>query len=160
MAAHGWENFFVAEVGAAAALSGLVFVAVSINLSRILAIDHLPDRAAETLVVLVGVLVVASFGLVPEQSFVAFGGEVAATGAVVWAATVKTQVRAYQNVEARQWLFGRVVATQVATLPFLAGGAMLLAGREAGLYWVVAGVLLSFACSIQSAWVLLVEIMR
>jgi hypothetical protein len=25
---HGWDNFFVAEAGAAAALSGLVFVAV------------------------------------------------------------------------------------------------------------------------------------
>jgi hypothetical protein len=43
----GWDNFFVAEVGAAAALSGLLFVAVSINLTRILAIPHLPARAAE-----------------------------------------------------------------------------------------------------------------
>jgi hypothetical protein len=44
-----------------------VFVAVSINLDRILAIKHLPGRAGETLVVLLGVLAVASLGLVQQQ---------------------------------------------------------------------------------------------
>jgi hypothetical protein len=34
-AANGWSDFFVAEVGASAALSGLVIVAISINLQRI-----------------------------------------------------------------------------------------------------------------------------
>ena len=37
-----WANFFVAEVGASAALSGLVVVAISINLSRILFFPQLP----------------------------------------------------------------------------------------------------------------------
>ena len=32
--AAGWANFFIAEVGAAAALSGLVIVAISINLTN------------------------------------------------------------------------------------------------------------------------------
>jgi hypothetical protein len=43
----GWENFFVAQVGAAAALSGLVFVAVSTSLPRIVANKHLRGRAPE-----------------------------------------------------------------------------------------------------------------
>jgi modulator of FtsH protease len=37
--AESWEPFFVAQVGASAALTGLVFVALSINLSRIIG-DH------------------------------------------------------------------------------------------------------------------------
>jgi len=37
-----WANFFVAEVGASAALAGLVVVATSINLSRILLFPQLP----------------------------------------------------------------------------------------------------------------------
>src|ERR1700677_4984867 len=100
----GWENFFVAEVGAAAALTGLLFVAVSINLARILAVPHLPDRAGETLVVLGGVLAAATFGLVPDQGHVALGCEIGATGLFVWGVTVRTQWRSYRYVEARQWL--------------------------------------------------------
>lgn len=37
-----WQTFAAAEVGAAAALTGLLFVAVSINLERILAFPKLP----------------------------------------------------------------------------------------------------------------------
>jgi hypothetical protein len=158
--APGWENFFVAEVGAAAALTGLVFVAVSINLARILAIDHLPERAGETLLVLVGVLVVATFGLVPGQSGATLGWEVAATGALVWCAAVKMQTRAYQNVRARRWLLSRVITTQAATVPFVTGGTLLVLGRESALSWVLAGVLASFGSAILNAWVLLVEILR
>jgi hypothetical protein len=39
-----WQSFFSAEVGAAAALAGLVAVAISINLARILAFPHCMDR--------------------------------------------------------------------------------------------------------------------
>jgi modulator of FtsH protease len=46
----GWDSSFVAEVGAPAALAGLLFVAVSINLTRILQFPQLPGRAAETLI--------------------------------------------------------------------------------------------------------------
>jgi hypothetical protein len=156
----GWENFFVAEVGAAAALSGLLFVAVSINLPRILAIEHLPERAAETLVLLGGVLTVATFGLVPGQSGHALGCEVAIAGAIVWVVSVRIQVRAYGNAQARRWLAARVAWTQAATLPFVVGGASIAAGRASGPYWLVPGVLLSFVAAVQNAWVLLVEILR
>jgi modulator of FtsH protease len=155
-----WDNFFVAEVGAAAALSGLIFVAVSINLSRILAVEHLPGRAAEMLIVLVNVLAVASCGLVPGQGHVAFGCEVALAGAITWTASVTTQARAYRIAEARQWLWPRVAWTQAATLPFIVGGVLLVAGHESGRYWLVPGVLASFAAAILNAWVLLIEILR
>lgn len=156
----GWESFFVAEVGAAAALTGLLFVAVSINLTRILAAEHLPGRAGETLVVLGGALAVATFGLVPGQGHVAFGCEVGATGLLVWGATVRTQWRSYRYVDARPWLARRVVGTQIASVPFVVAGALLAGGGRGALYWVLAGVLASFASGMQNAWVLLVEILR
>ena len=58
----------VAEVGAAAALSGLVIVAISINLQRILSFPQLPGRAAEMLIMLVGTLLASSFALMPGQA--------------------------------------------------------------------------------------------
>ena len=39
-----WQNFFIAEVGAAAALTGLLFVAVSINLKQILSFPTVPKK--------------------------------------------------------------------------------------------------------------------
>ena len=63
----GWESFFVAQVGASAAVAGLVFVGVSINLDKILKYAGLPGRAQEALIVLMLVLVVSSLMLVPGQ---------------------------------------------------------------------------------------------
>jgi hypothetical protein len=62
----------VAEVGASAALTGLLVVATSINLARILAIAQLPGRAAEGLIILVGAFVLGSVALIPDQSARAF----------------------------------------------------------------------------------------
>ena len=62
-----WESFFVALAGAAAALVGLVFVALSINLTKVLGGRGLPERAAEAIVLLSSVLLVALLGLVPGQ---------------------------------------------------------------------------------------------
>ena len=42
-----WESLFVAEAGASAALAGLLVVALSINLERILKGSGLPGRAGE-----------------------------------------------------------------------------------------------------------------
>ncbi|HXX67219.1 MAG TPA: hypothetical protein VEK07_08560 [Polyangiaceae bacterium] len=156
----GWDNFFVAEVGAAAALSGLLFVAVSINLARVLSIEQMPERAAETLVVLMSVLVVATFGLVPHQTHAEFGVETAFTGLLTWLLSTRIQARAYRSPQARPWLLRRVIWTQIATLPFVAAGVLLVAGHESGFYWVVPGVLGSFASGLQNAWVLLIEILR
>jgi hypothetical protein len=45
-----WANFALAITAAAATLAGLPFVAMSINLKRILEFANLPARAAQALV--------------------------------------------------------------------------------------------------------------
>ena len=72
----GWENFFIAEVGASADLVGLIFVGVSINLTRIISIPGLPNRAFLALIILLTILVMSSLLLVPGQPLALTGIEV------------------------------------------------------------------------------------
>ena len=75
-----WSDLFVASAGASAALTGLVFVAVSINVERILSLPGLPERALETVLVLLGGVVVSIIGLAPGQSREALGLESSSRG--------------------------------------------------------------------------------
>ena len=63
----GWESFALAQVGASAALLGLVFVGISINLRDIIGSGALVHRAAEAVILLGSVLVTATVVLVPGQ---------------------------------------------------------------------------------------------
>jgi hypothetical protein len=158
----GWANFFSAEVGASASLTGLVIVAISINLTRIVETPPLPGRAVETLAMLMGVLIVSSVALVPGQSSRIFGMEILAIGAAVWAIGVITQFLARGvPIPGKKWapLF-RVLVAQVASLPFVIAGISILLGSDAGIYWILPGVIFCLLAGMLSAWVLLVEVVR
>jgi hypothetical protein len=157
---QGWSNFFVGELGAAAALTGLLFVAVSINLARVLEFPHLPMRAAEALLDLLSVLIVTSFALIPHQSSIAYGVEIGTTGLVGWAAHTRAMIRSRKFDRQYIGFVPRFLVNQIPPLPFVIAGGLLIAGRSAGVYWIVPGILLSFAAGIFGAWVLLVEIQR
>ena len=83
----------MASAGAAAALTGLIFVAVSINLAQILADRGLPIRAAETLSILVGLLLLSVFMLVPGQGRVALGIEIGGLGVVLGTVLLVKRIR-------------------------------------------------------------------
>jgi hypothetical protein len=159
-ATAGWENFFVAEVGASAALLGLLFVAVSINLAKVLAFPHLPGRAAEGLIVLVGVLLAATCGLIPQPKD-ALAIEVIAIGAVTWVLPLRFQYQHWRAPQTRAWwVINRVAMTQASSLPLIFAGVSLYVERGGGLYWLVPAVAFAFAAAIFGGWVLLVEIQR
>ncbi|MEJ0014045.1 MAG: hypothetical protein WDN07_00050 [Actinomycetota bacterium] len=63
-----WHDFFAGSVEASAALTGLLFVSISMNLKQILTFPRLPGRAAGTLGILLGALGVSTLGLAPGQS--------------------------------------------------------------------------------------------
>jgi hypothetical protein len=153
--AAGWESWSVAEAGASAALSGLVFVAVSINLARILAHPGLPRRAAETIAILVNVLIASTLTLAPGQSATLLGAELLVAALIVWSLTTALQLRGLRvRVEEKQprgWIAGRMAMSQLATLPFVVAGATLLAGAGGGLYWLVPGVVFSFLTGVADA---------
>jgi hypothetical protein len=157
-----WSDLFVATAGASAALAGLVFVAVSINIERILSFPGLPERSLETLLFLVSVLLISVVGLVPGQGHVALGLELLIVTLAVDAIVLRQPT--IQVVEGetmpRRWRAARWALRAVAMAPFLIGAASILTEQGGGLYWVFAGIVLAIAASVANAWVLLVEILR
>jgi modulator of FtsH protease len=159
--AEPWSDLYVAMAGAAAALLGLLFVAVSINLEQVLRVSWLPLRAGETLGVLVVLLATAVFVLVPGQSPTALGLELAGTGLVLIGADGALRIRRGRppGAPARSIVVPAVIVACTG-VPLVLAGATLVAGDGGGLYWTVPALLAGFAGAVSNAWVLLVEILR
>lgn len=62
---NGREDFFLGELGASAALTGLVFVAISINQKKVVAFSYRPNHALEVLIAFVSALFIALLLLLP-----------------------------------------------------------------------------------------------
>jgi modulator of FtsH protease len=161
-AATNWTDFFVAEVGATAALEGLVIVAISINLKQILTYAHLPGRAVEALVLLLGAMTIASVALIPGQPSHLLGIEILAVQACVLLTSILQSAKSVrlQVAQKASWWIIRILVVASTSTPMLIGGIILARGDAAGLYWIAPGILLAIAASILNAWVLLIEILR
>lgn len=157
-----WSDLFVAVAGASAALAGLLFVAVSINLDRIIGEAGLPDRALETVLLLLLVLLVSIVGLIPGQSNGALGTELLFVSLAVALIVLRlpTVGAASDFTPPRSWLWTRWALRLTGTAPFAVGALSLLLEAGGGLYWVAAGVVFAITGAIANAWVLLVEILR
>jgi hypothetical protein len=158
-----WTEFGVATASAAAALAGLLVVAISINLERILQYPSLPHRAAATLVLFALPLVTALLLIVPGQPGAALGWELLVIGLAVGAALLVTDARVPLTEEERPVmtrLVSRTLPPVVSCGCFAVAGATLLARGGGGLYWLVPAVLASIVFGLINAWVLLIEILR
>ena len=156
-----WSELYVAMAGAAAALLGLLFVAVSINLEQVLRIAWLPLRAGETLGVLVVLLTTAVLVLVPGQSRTALGLELAGTGLLLIGSDGWLRIRRGRPAGARaRSIVVPAVIVALTGAPLVVAGATLIAGAGGGLYWTVPALLAGFAGAVSNAWVLLIEILR
>ncbi|HUI51806.1 MAG TPA: hypothetical protein VLX60_08485 [Terriglobales bacterium] len=158
-----WTNFFITSAGAASALAGLVFVAVSVNVNQLIEFSHLLPRAAATIAALILILVSSVAALIP-QSAPALGGEIVLFAAMCWLLKLRSAQQAF--VGGAKWhrprfeAYSETLVGQAQLLPFFVGGVLLLAHQPAGLYWVAGGILAIFVFSMMNAWILLVEILR
>jgi len=153
-----WGDYFVAQAGAAAALAGLLFVAVSINLERVLAFPNLPGRAAETLILLLGLLVAAMLALVPGQAATTLGYEITTVGMIATALISGIQLRAprseYENMPVR------VLVSQMPAAVWVTAGICLISSSGYGMQVNVIATVLGFCSVAHSSWILLIEIQR
>jgi hypothetical protein len=160
--AAAWTGLCAAAAAASAALAGLVFVGVSVNLKEITSYAWLPNRALEAIVLLLLVLLSTTVVLAPGQPTWALGLEILAVTLPAWAIVAAIHFKAIDVVpkEFRGPLVIRIIAGEVAILPFAVAGVTLIIQSGGGLYWLLPGVTLANAVGVFNAWVLLVEILR
>ncbi|MGZ3376985.1 MAG: hypothetical protein ACXU8S_10350 [Phenylobacterium sp.] len=158
----GWDNFFEAQVGASAGLAGLVFVGISINLTKIIASGYLPNRAQEAMLVMLLNLVVSSLFLVPGQTAFGLGVELLVGGLLAWIAIIRLHADSFKRMEAefRGRALPAAVMGQLSTISVWVAGGILIGVGPVGVWWLVPGLLLSYVVALANAWVLIIEINR
>ncbi len=157
-----WLTFGTVTAEASATLCGLLFIAVSLNLKRILEFPNLPARAGQTLVMLASPLLVGVLLVVPNQGRRWLGWELIAAGLVLAIGQVTIDAKGGRSgfETTMSWLGTRAVPSVVPALCFVLAGATLVTRAGLGLYWVVPGILVSIICGLVNTWVLLIEIQR
>ena len=157
-----WAAAFAAIAGSAAALTGLLFVALSINLERVLKVPGLTGRAVEALMLLGGALVLSVLLLMPGQGAASAGIETfaVAVATLVWLLLIHVRVpRKALGLTGANFAF-RVMGDDLGPILLLIGGISLWTQFGGGLYWVVPGLIAAMVSAIIGAWVMLVEILR
>jgi modulator of FtsH protease len=162
-----WSDFALAQLGASAALLGLVFVGMSINLKEFVSVRSLVNRALEAIVLLATVLLTSTAVLIPAQSRDAVGIELVVLGGLTTLVVVTLQRGTSAEVVARGTpgpTRGSVVTRRIvglgSTLLVVVAGVLLLAEAGGGLYWWPAAIVAAYLSALINAWVLLVEILR
>ena len=146
--------------GRGAGLVGLLFVAVSIRVDAIAASGELRNRAAQTLGLFLTVLFVAVFLAVPDQSLRILGVEVLVLAIVAGSAlyVLDRRAKSDRTTEPLGRVLDAVAPNAVTSILLMAAGLVLILNVHAGLYVLLAPVLVALAGGVINAWLFLTRI--
>jgi hypothetical protein len=153
------DNFFVMVGGGAAALAGLIFVAMSINPEGIIRNATHRNRAINMLSGFSAIFMACGVALIGKQSLVALGLE----WLLLWLVATFIFVRGYVvAIRAGMSSIGlnapRLGGGTLCYLAEVAGALFLLFGYETGLYIAAIATIVLFAFLISGAWLLIIGI--
>jgi hypothetical protein len=163
--ATSWHDFYLTAGAAAAALIGLLFVGVSINLDEFTADDGTGIRllAEQAFSNFVWVLLIALFVLIPNQDATSLAIQLAIVGGL-GTVRILQRIAAFRRRADRS--LGSFYAIRRLGLPGAASiGLIVVAARFSSnsissFYWLVGVVLIYLTSAADSAWDLLVEVGR
>ena len=153
---EAWHDFYVMVGSAAAVLTGLIFVAVSLHLRAVLRDPWHRGRAGSSLLALMSVLLISGAVLIPRQEPQALGLEVLLVALASPAysfrgiAHLPGRDRLGQSAELFVGLAGSVLA--------VLGGISLMIQQGGGLWLLLPGGAVALVSSVWNAWRLMVDV--
>ena len=141
-----WQNFYVMMGSANAALTGLVFVALSIHLKEVLEHPILKPRAVIALVILATQIVIAAIVLTPQSSQL-MGVEILVVNLVFIATSLRQRVSLSVTPAS--------LVTFVFRFGFSYAAISLILGVGGGFYVLALVLVLTLGRTMASCWALL-----
>ena len=154
-----WHDFFFMVGSGAAALAGLIFVAMSINHEIIIRNTTHKNRAMNMLTGFTAVFMASSFALIGNQDLRVLGVE----WLVLWLTATALFVRGYvRAIRAGMSSIGlntpRLAGGTLCYLAEVVGAIFLILGYREGLSIAAIGISILFAFLISGAWLLMISI--
>jgi modulator of FtsH protease len=141
-----WQNFFIMIGSANAAITGLLFVALSMHLNEILKHPVFRPRAVLVLTVLTSQIVISAIVLAPQPR-VWMGVEIMLVNLIFLAVNVRNR--------GELKLSGGFVLTVAIRIAYPAVAVILIAGINGAFYLLAAMLLITIVRSLTNCWTLL-----
>jgi hypothetical protein len=162
MLSQSWTNFAVVVGAASGALTGLLFVAVSLNVQRLVERPALRASAAQTLLLFVLSLLLAILLVVPNQVRWVLGVEITVLGICAGAAMFAIGRQKHEDEQGVETglarLVDRISPNLVTSLLITVAGISVLADAGGGLDWLVPAVIIALAGGVANTWFFLTRL--
>ena len=153
-----WLGFGGALAAVAGALTGLLFVALSVKGDVLSASRNLSSRAAQTLVLFMASVLIALL-LVAPQPAVALGWELLALAVVSGIALLILDRRAGHSTDKGVARYVEKFSPNLITAVLVGvAGLTLLLNAGGGLYWLIPATAASLLGGVINAWLFLVKV--
>lgn len=152
-----WENFFILVGTGSAGLTGLVFVAMSINLKAILSDSTHRYRAINMLSGFTSIFVLSALAVMGHSTNRSLGAEWLAISVLAGAINTNGYIHGFSPGSS---LYGlgliRIAGGTACYLGQLVGALLLLFGSRAGIYVAAIALITNFGFLVSGSWLLLV----
>jgi len=153
-----WHDFAVIAGGLAGALTGLLFVAVSIKSDTLANSRSLSSRAAQTLVLFLTPALTAVVLAAPQPSVV-LGAELLGVSAASGTALLILDRRAGRSDPASVARYVERASPNMVTAVLVGiAGLTFLLKAGGGLYWLIPAVVASLVGGVINAWLFLIKV--
>src|SRR5580658_3187088 len=154
-----WNNFFVMVGGGAAALAGLIFVAMSINPEIIIQNTTHKNRAINMLTGFIAIFMASGVALIGNQHLEVLGFE----WLFLWLIATVVFIRGYViALRAGMSFIGlsmpRLAGGTICYLAEVISAIFLILGYSSGLYIAATAIIVLFAFLISGAWLLMIGV--